>query len=79
MENTKTISAIRMSNVIGEFTKRRVLWANVRVKRRSCRVGLGIEPVPIVVRTSGMIASKNIIWVSNPETGGCLIGIQQAP
>jgi hypothetical protein len=68
-----------MGNVIGEFTKRRVLWANVRVKRWSCRVRLGIEPVPVVVGAGGMVTSEDVIWVSNPETGGCLIGVQQAP
>jgi hypothetical protein len=75
VEDTKTIAAVRMGNVIGEFTKRRVLWANVRVKRWSCWVWLGIEPVPVVVGTSGMITSEDVIWVSDPEAGGCLIRV----
>lgn len=76
MENAKTIAAVGMGNVIGEFTKRRVLWANVRVKRWSRWVRLSIEPVPVVVRAGGMITSEYVIRVSNPETGGCLIGVQ---
>jgi len=68
-----------MRHVVSEFTKRIVLRADVRIERGASRVRLCVEPVTIVVGASSMITSENIIWVSNPETGGCLIGVQQAP
>jgi hypothetical protein len=38
-----------MSYIIGEFSERVVLWANVRVERRTSWIGLGVEPITVVV------------------------------
>jgi len=79
VEYTKAVSTVGMCHVVSEFTKRIVLRADVRIERGASRVRLCIEPVTIVVGASSMITSENIIWVSNPETGRGLIGIQKAP
>jgi len=73
MEDTKAIAAIRMGYIISEFSKRRVLWANVRVEGGPCWVRLGIEPVTIVVRARCMIASENVVWIGDPEACRSLV------
>ena len=49
MEDTKTISAIGMSHIISEFTKRVVFRALIRVEGRASRVGFRVEPEPVVL------------------------------
>ena len=40
---------------------------------------LKIVPVAIPVRTSCMISSKNIVWMSDPEGSRSLISVEKTP
>lgn len=79
MENSKAIATVGVSYVVGELSKFGEFRAYVWIIRGACRVFLGIKPVAIVVRSSSMIASEDVVWVGDPEASRGLIGVEQAP
>ena len=76
MENAQSVASIRMSNIVCEFTERRVLRANVRIKRRASGVRLGVEPVAVVVSTCSMVSSEDVVWMCDPEASRSLIRVK---
>lgn len=76
MEKSKTISAVRVGNVVGKLAKRGVLRADVGIEGGTSWVRLGIKPETVVVRASSMITSEDIIRVSDPERCWSLIRVQ---
>jgi len=68
-----------MCNIVTELSKRVVFWALIRIERWTSWIGLGIEPVTIIIRTCSMVTSENVVWVSDPETSWGLIRVQKTP
>ena len=68
-----------MCNIVSEFSQWGVLRADVRIKRRASWVWLCIKPESIVVSAGCMISSEDVIWVGDPETGRCLIRVEETP
>ena len=68
-----------MRHIVSEFSQWGVFRANVRIKRRTSWVWLCVEPESIVVSAGCMISSKDVVWVSDPETGRRLIRVEETP
>jgi hypothetical protein len=62
--------------VVSELSKFFVYRANGWCERAINWVFLGIKPIPIPVRASSVVVDKDVVWMSNPETGWSLIGIE---
>jgi hypothetical protein len=77
MEDTESISTVRVSDIITEFTDFGVFRANVRIVRRSHSSKLGIIPVSITVRTSSMVVSELVIGMSDPERSRSLVSVDE--
>ena len=79
MEKSESIATVRMGFVVSKFSEFFVDWADRWRERAVDRVFLSVEPVTITVRTCSVVSDKNVIWMSDPETGWSLICVQQAP
>ena len=79
MEQAKSISTIRMGDIVCELSQWAVLRANVWVIWGSSWVNFGVEPIPVVIWTSCMIVDEDVVWVSDPETSGGLVRVQETP
>jgi len=79
VEESEAVSAIRMGFVVSKFTEFLIHWANRWRERAVDRILLSVEPVTVTVRTCSVVSDKDVVWVSDPETGRRLICVEQAP
>jgi len=79
VEDTKTISAIRVSMIVFKFSNSLIFRADVIVGRGTHCVDLQIVPVAVSIRACCMVASKVIVGIGDPETGWGLICVQKTP
>jgi hypothetical protein len=67
-----------MGFVVSKFTEFLIHWANRWRERAVDRILLSVEPVTVTVRTCSVVSDKDVVWVSDPETGRRLICVEQA-
>ena len=67
VEKTKTISAIRVSNVVTELAEAHVLRADVGIEGGSNRSDLQIVPVTVSVGASGVVVTNDVVWIGDPD------------
>lgn len=79
MEDSKTVSAIRMCHIVPKFTKLGVLGANICVEGRSNGRLLSIVPVTVAVRAGRVIVPDDVVRVSDPDASRGLIRVEQTP
>jgi hypothetical protein len=79
MEDSQSISARRMSTIILELSQLRLNRTNIQAETRSHCVILKVDPETISIRPSGVIASENIVRMSDPETSRRLISVEERP
>jgi len=77
MEDTESISTVRVSNIVAEFTHLSVLRADVRVIRRPHGGELSIIPISVSIRAGSMVVSELVIRMRDPERSWRLICVDQ--
>eukprot|EP00965_Chrysotila_dentata_P135238 4471925-Pleurochrysis_carterae.AAC.3 len=79
--DAQPVSAVRMSDVIVEAKQRRPLRTHVGRRRgaarRACHCWLRIYPEAVVIRPGSHIAKHEVVRVGDPESRGCLVGVEE--
>ena len=77
MEDTKTVPAIRVGNIVTELSKTVVLRADIFVEGWPDCCNLQIVPVAISIRASSMVVSDDVIRVRDPNGRRRLVSVEQ--
>ena len=78
VEDSETVAAERVTNVVAELTNSRVFWANVWIERWSNSCRLQIVPVGVSVRACAVVATEDVVRVRDPEASWRLISVEKA-
>lgn len=77
VENTKTVVAYRVGNVVSEFAKLGSNRNDAWIETRSHSSVLVIHPVAVISRPSCSIANENVIGMRDPEAARRLVSVEQ--
>lgn len=78
VEDTKTVIADGVSNVVTEFAEFGSDRDDAWIEARAHSSVLVIHPIPVIGRPCCSIANKDVVRVSDPEAAWALISVEQA-
>ena len=76
MEYSESIPSIGVSNIVSELTNLRVLWTDIETERWTHGILLCVIPVTVSIRTSSMVASDDVVGMSDPNASRSLVSVQ---
>jgi len=68
-----------MSDIVFKFSNLAVLGANAGGSRWAHGVDLGVIPVTVSVRSSGMVASHDVVGMGDPDGSWGLVSVEETP
>ena len=77
MEDSEAVATAGMGVIVAEFADFGVFRAHVHIKRGSNGRHLQIVPIGVPLGACAMVASNDVIWVSDPDACWALVSVEK--